>query len=75
MRRKWDNVEWRQLPNGDSVSVPIGEEIAIVSVVFTDERERPRDFPLALDGRVIDHVEVNGERYERTCSGGQITQI
>lgn len=69
MRRKWDNVEWKQLPSGEQINVPLGEEIAIVSVVFVDERERPRDFPLALNGRVISHVEINSVRFNHvgTC--------
>ena len=36
-----------------------------MSVFFEDKQERPRDFPLALNGRVIDYVEVNGERWIR----------
>lgn len=60
---RWGNTEWKQLPNGSSVNVVRGEEIAIVSVHFTDARELTRDFPLALNGREISHIEVNGVRY------------
>ena len=63
MPSKWRDTVWKQLPNGSSVNVVRGEEIAIVSVHFTDADELPRDFPLALNGRVIDHVEINGVRY------------
>ena len=63
MPRKWRDTVWKQLPNGSSVNVVRGEEIAIVSVYFTDVYDLPREFPLALNGRVIDHVEINGRRY------------
>lgn len=63
MSKKWGNTEWKQLPNGSSVNVVRGEEIAIVSVYFTNVDELPREFPLALNGRVIDHVEIDGKRY------------
>ena len=65
MPSKWRDTVWKQLPNGSSVNVVRGEEIAIVSVYFTDVDELTRDFPLALNGRVIDHVEINGVRYVR----------
>jgi len=39
--------------------------VSVVSVVFADEAQRPRDYPLVLDGRVIDHIEVDGVRYVR----------
>ena len=63
--KNWNGIEWRQLPSGDAVALPVDEELAIVSVFFTDPHERPRDFPLALNGRVISHVEINGVRYVR----------
>ena len=63
--KNWHGIEWRELPSGDSVALPVDEELAIVSVFFEDKQERPRDFPLALNGRVIDYVEVNGERWIR----------
>ena len=63
MPSKWRDTVWKQLPNGSSVNVVRGEEIAIVSVHFTDVDELTRDFPLALNGRVIDHVEIDGRRY------------
>jgi hypothetical protein len=61
--RHWGNTEWKQLSNGESVNVLHDDEIALVSVVFTDPHEKTRDFPLSLNGRVIDHIEVNGKRY------------
>ena len=65
MFKNWHGIEWRQLPSGDSVALPVDEELAIVSVFFEDKHERPRDFPLALNGRVVSHVEINGVRYVR----------
>lgn len=63
---KWGDTEWKQLSGGRMVNVPKGCDVCVVSVFFADPRERPRDFPLALDGRVVDHVEIDGERFVRS---------
>jgi len=62
---RWGDTEWRQLSNGDVVNVPKRDVVSVVSVVFADEAQRQRDYPLVLDGRVIDHIEVDGVRYVR----------
>ena len=59
----WHDTQWKQLSDEHAVYVPEDDELAIVSVHFVDKDERPRDFPLALNGRVISHVEINGARY------------
>lgn len=63
--KKWGNTTWRTLPNGNRVNVIAGDEIALISVHFTDRRELTRDIPIALNGRVIDFIEVDGVRYVR----------
>lgn len=65
MTKKWGNTTWKQLPNGQTVNVIDHDEVAVISVHFTDKRELTRDFPIALNGRVIDFVEVDGVRYVR----------
>ena len=57
MFKSWQGVKIRQLSD-NTVFIPEEDEMAIVSVHFVDKQERPRDFPLALNGREIDHVEV-----------------
>lgn len=54
-----------ELPDGNVVYLAEDEAPAFVSIVFVDEGELTRDFPLLLNGRVISHVEVDGVRYER----------
>lgn len=63
MTNKNNKTEWRTLPNGNRVNVIAGDEIALISVHFTDARELTRDFPIALNGRVIDFIEVDGRRW------------
>ena len=60
---KWNNTVWRTLPNNQQVNVIDGDEIALISVHFVDERELTRDIPIALNGRVIDFIEVDGRRW------------
>ena len=57
------SMEWAELPNGELVNVS-EDDLTVVSVVFTDPRERPRDLPMALNGREIDHIEVIGKKRE-----------
>ena len=54
-----------ELPNGSVVFLEDDEVPAFVSIVFADEDELTRDFPLLLGGREISHVEIDGQRYER----------
>lgn len=54
-----------ELPNGSVVFLEEDEVPAFVSIVFADEDELTRDFPLLLGGREISHVEIDGVRYER----------
>ena len=61
----WGDTEWRQLSNGTVVNVPKCDDVAVVSVVFTDPHERPRDFTFVLGDRVVDHIEVDGVRFVR----------
>lgn len=61
--KKWGNTTWRTLPNGQTVNVIDHDEVAVISVHFTDKRELTRDFPIALNGRVIDFIEVDGRRW------------
>ena len=63
--KKQNDTVWRTLPNGEHVNVIAGDEIALISVHFTDARELTRDFPIALNGRVIDYVEVDGVKFVR----------
>ena len=62
----WGDTEWRQLSNGEVVNVPKCDEVVVVSVVFTDPRERPRDFAFVIGDRTVDHVEVDGVRFVRS---------
>lgn len=64
-KKEPNKTDWRVLPNGQKVNVIAGDEIALISVHFTDARELTRDIPIALNGRVIDFVEVDGKRYVR----------
>lgn len=64
-KKQWNDTKWKQLPNGQTVNVIDHDEVAVISVHFTDARELTRDFPIALNGRVIDFVEVDGVRYVR----------
>ena len=54
-----------ELPNGSVVFLSDEEKPSFVSIVFTDEDELTRDFPLLLGGREISHVEIDGQCYER----------
>lgn len=64
-KKKWNNTVWHTLPNNQQVNVIDGDEIALISVHFVDERELTRDIPIALNGRVIDFIEVDGRRWMR----------
>ena len=63
--KKQNDTAWRTLPNGNRVNVIAGDEIALISVHFTDKQELTRDIPIALNGRVIDFVEVDGKKFVR----------
>jgi len=58
-------TEWAELPNGELVNVSDDDDLTVISIVFTDPRENPRDFPMALNGRTIDHIDVFGKRKMR----------
>lgn len=62
---KWRDTQWRKLDNDRQVNVIDGDELAVIRMCFVDSRENSRDFPLALNGRVISHIEVDGVRYVR----------
>ena len=61
MFKSWHGVKIRQLSD-NPVYVPADDEIAVITVYFKGG-EKPRDFVMALDGREIDGVAVNGRRW------------
>ena len=61
MFKSWQGVKIRQLTDS-AVYVPEQDEMAIITVYFKGG-EKPRDFVMALDGREIDGVAVNGKRW------------
>ena len=61
MFKNWQGVKIRQLSD-NPVYVPADDEMAVITVYFKGG-EKPRDFVMALDGRVIDCVAVDGRRW------------
>lgn len=61
VRRKWGATEWHA-PDGRTIFLSGDDMPCTVSVVFTDGSQR--DIHIALAGRDVDHVEVDGVVYE-----------
>lgn len=61
VKRKWGATEWHA-PDGRTIFLSADEMPCTVSVVFTDGSQR--DIHIALAGRQVEHVEVDGIRYK-----------
>lgn len=59
---RWANVEWHA-PEGRTVYVREGDRPCMVAVHFADPDELPREFPMALAGREVAYVTVDGVPY------------